>query len=120
MNQIPNIEEKFTKEYFVNALGEAVREMHKWNNPFLCEEKAREWMASAYDTIAEQTIHHQVQKARQDWLREEIEELEGMKIANYPSSLKDPSGFCQNVGYNKALQTIIDRYHSELDQDVSK
>ena len=63
--EVKNIEQKFTKEYFVNALGEAVREMHKWDNIFLSEEKAREWMASAYDTIVEQN-HHQLQKAREE------------------------------------------------------
>ena len=59
----------------------------------------------------------QLQKARHDWLREEIVKLEGMHIKYLPSTLKDPVGFCEGIGRNKTIKTIIDRYHSELDQD---
>ena len=53
-----------------------------------------------------QEQHHQeLQKARHDWLREEIVKLEGMKVLGLYSQIK-----------NNILQTIIDRYQSELDQ----
>ena len=149
--EVKNSEQTFTKAYFVNGLGEAVRDMYKWNNCFLAEETAREWMAIAYDTIVKQNPHHQLQKAklegyqlglekkpiswtstfdatnelpksikeelqkaRQTWLQEEIVRLEGMMrgeqmFDNYQVKL--------NREYNEALQTIIDRYQAELDQD---
>lgn len=74
------------------------------------------------------TLHHQLQKARQDWLREEIVKLEGMKQPtiiqpeygndnpNY-SRIADTMVMKAHI-HNQALQTIIDRYHSELDQDT--
>jgi hypothetical protein len=82
--------------------------------------------------------HQQLQKARaserelvmaeinkKDWLREEIEKLEGMQKCEHKWEKK--SYFCTKCGvnedsvsgdtdYNEALQTIIDRYQSELDQ----
>ena len=72
-------------------------------------------------------IHHQLQKARHDWLREEIVRLEGMKnivgsqteISSNESLVKMVKNVIELKGemaYNQALQTIIDRYHSELDQ----
>ena len=51
-------------------------------------------------------VHQELQKARQDWLREEIVKLEGMD-AHEPN---------RGIYRNEALQTIIDRYQSELDQ----
>ena len=71
-------------------------------------------------TEYQESLHHQLQKARQDWLREEIVKLEGMKTADYPSSLADPVGFTKCLSKNNTLQTIIGRYQAELDQDVSK
>ena len=72
-------------------------------------------------------LHHQLQKARQDWLREEIVRLEGMKnivgsqteISSNESLVKMVKNVMELKGemaYNQALQTIIDRYQSELDQ----
>ena len=62
-------------------------------------------------------LHQELQKARHDWLREEIVKLEGMK---QPITIEDrvESAFASIEWdkYNQALQTIIDRYSSELDQ----
>ena len=62
-------------------------------------------------------LHQELQKARHDWLREEIVKLEGMK---QPITTEDrvESDFASIEWdkYNQALQTIIDRYSSELDQ----
>lgn len=52
--------------------------------------------------------HHQLQKARQTWLREEIVRLEGMKVGFTDVTFQN--------AYNSALQTIINRYQAELDQ----
>jgi len=58
-----------------------------------------------------EAVDHQLQKARQDWLREEIVRLEG---AMYDK----PRGY-RGKAFNEAFQTIIDRYLAELDQDNS-
>ena len=64
------------------------------------------------------TLHQELQKARQDWLREEIVRLEGMKNTVSALDLEgNDIGELQKEAFNHALQTIIDRYHSELDQD---
>ena len=60
----------------------------------------------------EETHHQELQKARHDWLREEIVKLKGMK--GMRSGNKN-SMYYQS-GHSSALQTIIDRYQSELDQ----
>ena len=61
-------------------------------------------------------FHHQLQKARTDWLREEIVRLEGMRKKQQAVSVY--KNFRDDIyGYNLALQTIIDRYSKELDQD---
>jgi hypothetical protein len=62
------------------------------------------------------THHQQLQKARETWLREEIVKLKGMKIKELPSSLDDTTGFVMGHSKNITIQTIIDRYQSELDQ----
>ena len=70
-------------------------------------------------------IHHQLQKARHDWLREEIVRLAEMveptqalyTTADLIQTSSTGLQMERNKGNNKALQTIIDRYHSELDQD---
>jgi hypothetical protein len=66
-----------------------------------------------------QTHHQELQKARHDWLREEIVKLEGMKIKELPSSLDDTTGFVMGHSKNITIQTIIDRYQSELDQPIT-
>lgn len=72
----------------------------------------REEEANEYNQI----IEREVQKARRDWLREEIVKLEEEKIKTLPSALDDTTGFLLGHGKNITIQTIIDRYHSELDQ----
>jgi len=62
-----------------------------------------------------QTLHQELQKARQNWLREEIVKLEGMKAERFKWDYKEGDGQYKD-GFNEALQTIIDRYQSELDQ----
>jgi len=49
-----------------------------------------------------------------DWLRSEIEKLERMKSADYPSSLADPVGFTKCLSKNNTLASIITRYKEEL------
>ena len=64
----------------------------------------------------------QIQIARHDWLREEIVKLEGMKVTpehNSECLNNEVPEYCDCdnwTKHNKALQTIIDRYLSELDQ----
>ena len=111
------------------------REVSNW------KEQVRDWWYSAQDYLTikgaelnearrvdlEHIIDHQLQKARHDWLREEIVRLEGMKnivgsqteISSNESLVKMVKNVIELKGemaYNQALQTIIDRYHSELDQ----
>lgn len=70
-------------------------------------------------------IHQQLQKANQDWLREEIVKLGVMKkeivpIQYEPNPINVTMAYHEQtlrIGYNQAIQTIIDRYQSELDQD---
>ena len=68
-------------------------------------------------------FYQELQKVRADWLREEIVKLEGMKVkqehhrevwAN--GEYTKMANYYMNIGTNQALQTIIDRYQSELDQ----
>ena len=58
----------------------------------------------------EQSFHHQQQKHRETWLREEIVKLKSM--FRYERSMSATM-------FDQALQTIIDRYQSELDQDIT-
>jgi hypothetical protein len=57
------------------------------------------------------TLHQELQKARHDWLREEIvsfrQEMENYPMVNEPEWRR---------GYIEALQDQIDRYQSGLDQ----
>ena len=57
-------------------------------------------------------IEEQLQKARHDWLRGEIVRLEEIQ-----SSIDDFAYDSDERGKREILQTIIDRYQSELDQD---
>ena len=103
MNQIPNIEETDnTRE--VDEFSKKWRELGIPNG---CLVHMREYH------------HHQLQKARQEWLRQEIVKLEGELI---DEQLINKEGWHRRnsqwiMGTNEAIQTIIDRYHSELDQD---
>jgi len=60
------------------------------------------------------TLHQELQKARHDWLREEIVKLEGMKKEERQVDY-DGTGLYEG-GFNSALEYILDRYQSELDQ----
>ena len=67
-------------------------------------ERGEKWLRTA--------LHQQLQKARHDWLWEEVKKLRAIKSGieefDYDS---DERGKCE------ILQTIIDRYQAELDQD---
>jgi uncharacterized protein YydD (DUF2326 family) len=60
-------------------------------------------------------IHQELQKARHDWLQEEIVKLEGMKN-EMPKIIREPFELAESVGKKILLNRIIQRYHSELDQ----
>lgn len=60
-------------------------------------------------------FHHQLQKARQDWLREEIVKLERVQYAY--TNLDSKRLRYEKQTYNKTIQTIIDMHQRELDQD---
>lgn len=109
MNQIPNIEEmseRFKKEFLAEG-SECT-----WKDYPLATD-VLDWVR-----LQEQTHHQQLQKARQTWLQEEIVRLDGMKTGAELRS-GDYSEH-RGIGFDKALQTIIDRYHSELDQAPEK
>lgn len=58
-------------------------------------------------------VHQELQKVRHDWLREEIVKLEGMK---FPNDTVDEDMYYKKEGRNNAIEQIIHRYQSELDQ----
>jgi hypothetical protein len=58
-------------------------------------------------------IHQELQKARHNWLRKEIVKL---RAVQEPNVGKENKPFHHRTRHNKALQTIMDRYLSELDQ----
>ena len=62
-------------------------------------------------------IHQQLQKTRQDWLREATNEIDDMFMCNFEIYKRNKSVGEIHDDVIKALQTIIDRYQSELDQD---
>lgn len=71
---------------------------------------------SALNERFQSAIHHQLQKAHQDWLREEIERL----VIEQPKRITEQeTHHTYNDGNRDALQTIIDRYNEELDQEVN-
>lgn len=63
-----------------------------------------------------QTHHQELQKARHDWLREEIDSLECMKN-QMPKVVREPFELAESVGAKMAIDEIISRHQSELDQD---
>jgi hypothetical protein len=65
----------------------------------------------------EHIVHQELQKARHDWLREEIVKLEGMKKSRLNVNFIEDSYIYE---YNQALQTIIDRSQSELEYRINK
>lgn len=65
-----------------------------------------------------QTHHQELQKARHEWLREEIDSLEYMKN-QMPKVVREPFELAESVGAKMAIDEIIDRHQSELDQLTS-
>ena len=117
MNQIPNIEEEFMK-FIEPALDNGFDDGYRGADPDKAQKAYRDRYAWALDIrdFFKKQLHQQLQKVRQDWLRQEIVKLEGMKQEEPDKIDYDGTGLSQ-YGFNSALQTIIDRYHSELDQD---
>ena len=124
MNQIPNIEEvleNFNKAFPLSIdypeTPKTVETQARWhievenrtNRAKNIRHHQLIWLRSLLTTL-----HHQLQKTRHDWLREEIVKLGGVKrIADeVPDGLTD----IWQKSHNQALQTIIDRYQEELDQ----
>ena len=61
---------------------------------------------------------HQLQKARENWLREEIVRLK-KKIIDLSGWKYSEVAYDNTVGANMVIQTIIDRYQAEL-KDITK
>lgn len=60
----------------------------------------------------------ELQKARKEWLRDEIVKLEGMKEEEWVVRISesDKIGFDISVEYNKAIDDVITRYQAELNK----
>ena len=119
MNQIPNIEEVETN----TALNASIHKNDMDGFTLVATFATKELAAKAKEMVL--NPHQELQKARTDWLREEIVRLEGMKRP-HPSEdefralpIIEMYKQGQAVSFNTALQTIIDRYQSELDQPMS-
>lgn len=136
MNQIPNIEEEFANKLSSSIRYSAGKGQYEAFPD--CQDAYLDGVETAIAMMyidltgtpktkgmLTKFLHHQLQKARQDWLREEIVKLEGEKL---PKTNEHGSrSFFVGAGaqmrmdtHNQALQTIIDRYHFELDQDKEK
>lgn len=63
-------------------------------------------------TVQKQTLHQELQKARESWLREEVVKLKDRQLGWLG---KEEDGSDRHPNYDE-IQTIIDRYQSELDQ----
>lgn len=128
MNQIPNIEE-------TEALSEKIH--HLYCAQYEKDHGEPYWTNGDYSKLDERTkeydrniarfIHQQLQKAREDWLRSEIEKLEGQMKDNVFVPDHNPSPYgglicrecrmqedCDCHVYNEALTSIITRYKEEL------
>ena len=57
-------------------------------------------------------LHQELQKARESWLREEVVKLKDRQLGWLG---KEEDGSDRHPNYDE-IQTIIDRYQSELDQ----
>ena len=140
MNQIPNIEETHN----TREVEEVVKEFYKIFDTDNLWQGEDEWTKNVPIGNIEQwlrtTLHQQLQKARQDWLQEEIVKLEGMKryieseepfvpwykpdgmseeeyayhIHNHEQKRARWEADCE---WNQALDNVINRYNEELDQD---
>ena len=137
MNQIPNIEETYNTREVEEVVEDFVKGM--WyvtgesQYPEGAEKKSyhqgfSDAVAMAYIELTgtpkskglidklllsqQQKHREELQKARQDWLQEEIVRLE---VEQEKYSMSGSAEY--DLVTWQALQTIIDRYHSELDQD---
>lgn len=127
MKQIPNIEEvveQFMMTWFRPAYFEALTPTNRQEQVIYDEAKLK------WETCKQQlteTLHQQLQKAREDWLRSEIEKLEGQMKDNVFVPDHNPSPYgglicrecrmqedCDCHVYNEALTSIITRYKEEL------
>ena len=60
-----------------------------------------------------------IEENKKDWLREEIVKLEGEKLGGLARPIFVGANAPERMRiHNQALQTIIDRYQSELDQPL--
>ena len=116
-----------TKEESTHNTREGIEEKQKVLTSTACCRACYRQRKQLTDEIIkelEQTHHQELQKARHDWLQEEIVKLEGMKrkgleqVEHDYITCYECGGYdeCDCEGFNEALQTIIDRYLSELDQ----
>lgn len=75
-------------------------------------------------------LHQELQKVRQTWLEEEIVKLksekeqdeclgEERKNCHWCGRNMYCRGRVEEIAHNQTLQTIIDRYQSELDQPIT-
>ena len=109
MNQIPNIEETNSREEEIVAQFELNFTINDYEcngqryYPNLPPLEISNWLRT--------TFHQELQKARKDWLWEEVKKLKVIK-----RSIEEFDYDCDERGKCEILQTIIDRYHSELDQ----
>jgi len=147
MNQIPNIEEtqktrdkfdeivldfnqKFYYEHQQRGLTRLRDDVVGWLRATLHHQlqKAREegYNAGLADGTGKPllAVEQMLQKAREEWLREEIKHLQILKRTPqdcekcHACELAMSCTTAESDRYlNQCLQTIIDRYQSELDQD---
>lgn len=124
MNQIPNREEEWVEA--PEAVRSKCRAICGENDIDTENEDVFLYRRIEIDTATDMayqaglsTHHHQLQKAkeelqkaRQDWLQEEIVKLKGMI-----HEINTEDEYAKYDGQNKAIQTIIDRYQAEVDQD---
>lgn len=118
------------------------QELHNYgawllNNPNAEPLERRAEKNNRAKTLAQEVFHQELQKARQDWLREEIVKLEDEKVTNQAKTYdgNDLESACDAYtcaflewgevvryehGHDHAIQTIIDRYQSDLDQLTTK
>ena len=119
MNQIPNIEETELIKLIADIVWEATDGGVKMTPSQFSHFEEPIGALTDFQNY----LHQQLQKARQDWLREEIVRLSGLKfvprigrnkegkIVDYTSPIEE--------GHNNALQTIIDHHQKELDQPIN-
>lgn len=96
------------------GIEEIVEEIWRAGNNVVRTEIDRKY---AIRKILENLLHQELQKARESWLQEEIVTLKEEKLE--AELHYDMRGMAETKTYCSALQTIIDRYQSELDQPLT-